>query len=501
MTRSTSHRLQPALVYLSGSRRGTTQPILDQPIVLGPSGAAVVRRSGDDYQLTADSLAEVWLNGQRIQESPLQNGDVIELGRGGPVVRFRIYPSRYKLHKTLPQVFSDCIDCARYEGDSFFKRIGILMGGIPTELATQTSWVFRIVVLVSIVALTATTWSLARRSDNLEQRLLAEQQRIGGLSALLERTESKAVGDEALTQARSEFEQRLGALERRSDAEQRVVSGAAPAVIYLQGAYSFYDQKSGRPLRFSGVKQGGEIITDSTGNPATSLDGNGPVVEIRLTGTGFVVDNGLVVTNRHVALPWEYDDDAQQVLKQGLRAKTTRFLGYLPGIQEPFEVALISASENADVAILRCEAVTDQPSMLRLSESGPELGDGVIVLGYPTGVRALLARADRAFVDQLRKKKSLDFWSIADALSLGGHIGPLASRGIVSQVSSAKVVYDAETTSGGSGGPVLDLSGEVVAVNAAIIPEFGGSNLGVPAAFAQELLDAIDATTPTGPDL
>jgi S1-C subfamily serine protease len=49
-------------------------------------------------------------------------------------------------------------------------------------------------------------------------------------------------------------------------------------------------------------------------------------------------------------------------------------------------------------------------------------------------------------------------------------------------------VYDAETTHGGSGGPVLDINGSVVAVNAAILPEYGGSNLGVPVARLRALL-------------
>ncbi len=65
----------------------------------------------------------------------------------------------------------------------------------------------------------------------------------------------------------------------------------------------------------------------------------------------------------------------------------------------------------------------------------------------------------------------------------------MATRGIVGQVTSTTVVYDAETTSGGSGGPVLDLEGRVVAINAAILPQFGGSNMGVPASEGVALLD------------
>jgi hypothetical protein len=78
---------------------------------------------------------------------------------------------------------------------------------------------------------------------------------------------------------------------------------------------------------------------------------------------------------------------------------------------------------------------------------------------------------------------------VAARLAAKGHIAPLASRGIVGQVTRATIVYDAETTHGGSGGPVLDIDGSVVAVNAAILPEYGGSNPGVPVAKVRALLE------------
>ena len=77
----------------------------------------------------------------------------------------------------------------------------------------------------------------------------------------------------------------------------------------------------------------------------------------------------------------------------------------------------------------------------------------------------------------------------AAALSAAGQIGPLATRGIIGQVTESTVVYDAETTSGGSGGPVLSLDGRVVAINSAILRQFDGSNLGVPAGRAGRLLE------------
>ena len=110
------------------------------------------------------------------------------------------------------------------------------------------------------------------------------------------------------------------------------------------------------------------------------------------------------------------------------------------------------------------------------------------MLGYPAGIQAMLARTDPRFMDELMREGQLGFWQLAEQLAQSGQIGPLASRGIVAQVSPAAVVYDAETTQGGSGGPVLDLDGGVVAVTSAVVTEFGGSNLGVPAGQASLLL-------------
>ncbi len=103
--------------------------------------------------------------------------------------------------------------------------------------------------------------------------------------------------------------------------------------------------------------------------------------------------------------------------------------------------------------------------------------------------RALLVRTNESFVDSLMRDPRQDFWTMARHLSEAGHIAPLATRGIVGQATLDKVVYDAETTHGGSGGPVLGLNGEVQAVNVAILTDFDGSNLGIPAAEARRLLD------------
>jgi len=169
-----------------------------------------------------------------------------------------------------------------------------------------------------------------------------------------------------------------------------------------------------------------------------------------------------------------------------------RFIAYAPGVSEPLEIELHSTSDTADLAVIRLKrgSIGGPPLLLREEPASP--GEEVIVMGYPTGMRALMARADRQFLEDLAANEVRDFWEVAQRLSEGGYVAPLSTRGIVGQISSSTVVYDAETTRGGSGGPVLGLDGRVVAVNTAILAEFGGSNIGVPAGAARSLLDRVE---------
>jgi S1-C subfamily serine protease len=67
-------------------------------------------------------------------------------------------------------------------------------------------------------------------------------------------------------------------------------------------------------------------------------------------------------------------------------------------------------------------------------------------------------------------------------------IRPLVTQGHVGDVLADKIVYDAQTTSGGSGGPLLNREGSVIGVTFAVVKGFGGSNFGVPIRFASPLL-------------
>ena len=219
--------------------------------------------------------------------------------------------------------------------------------------------------------------------------------------------------------------------------------------------------------------------------------GTGPPVEVQFTGTGFLVEGGPhLITNRHVATPWATEQARQAFATEGLEPEILRLVAYLPGHEEPIEAHVARVSEVADLALLEMAEMPAGVQGLALADGLPQAGDEVIVMGYPAGLRSLLAQSGAEFLKSLETEEDADFWKVAERLAERGMIVPLASRGIVGKVAAEAIVYDAETTYGGSGGPVLDREGKVVAINAAILPEFGGSNIGVPVARLREILEA-----------
>jgi S1-C subfamily serine protease len=79
---------------------------------------------------------------------------------------------------------------------------------------------------------------------------------------------------------------------------------------------------------------------------------------------------------------------------------------------------------------------------------------------------------------------------VTEALSLQGLIRPSTTQGHIGDITGSDIVYDAPTTQGGSGGPVFNKHGEVIAVEYAVLPRFGGNSFGVPIAYAIELMAA-----------
>lgn len=505
----------PAVVFLSGSRRGDIVPLGADRVTIGTDSAADVRlpddteplplpvhvtleRRGHTYEMVAAAGAGVWVNGEAVDRMVLASGDVLEVGRDGAILRFRLYPADRLPYKSLGEIFDDCLECVRAERGPM-RKAKAFATVVPRELATRSTRRFRVLTVVAIALIAFVTASTARRDAEVEERLMSEIERIEGLAAFLEGARSPSVPGEELGDIVERIEataDRVEALEAMTGAGARVIAEAVPTILFLQGSYHFVEPATERPLRMVPGPDG-RPVRNTLGYPALSLDGDGPPLEIFVTGTGFVVSpDGLAVTNRHVARPWEFDDAARAILESGFQARWGRIQAFFSSAGSAHAIHVVIASDSADAALVQLEGLSDRVPHVSLAETPPSPGEAVIVMGYPLGLRALMARSDPGFVTGLRRDSITDFFEQAERVSEAGFMQPLATSGIVGQVTAARIVYDAETTSGGSGGPVFDLSGRVVAINAATMPQFGGSNLGVPISRVVELMRRVEREQP-----
>jgi S1-C subfamily serine protease len=66
-------------------------------------------------------------------------------------------------------------------------------------------------------------------------------------------------------------------------------------------------------------------------------------------------------------------------------------------------------------------------------------------------------------------------------------VSPQSTQGHIGDITSGRLVYDAQTGEGGSGGPVFGANGKVIGVNQAILPGTP-SNFGVPIRYGIDLV-------------
>jgi S1-C subfamily serine protease len=502
-----------ALEHLTGPCRGTVtwlwQPAIN--LWLNPQGyvhlftaepgqsegdpVARLHRAENSYVIEAIEGRPLWVNRQRVSSRLLKHRDTIEFGDNGPISRCYLYDNKHKVRESVGEILSDTAAYFRSSRQPVVKRLLKSAGQAIRRLVSETSLLFRFGVVIALIFLAGLAYQQGRMNTLLRQQIDSGVAELESFSRTLARSREEALTPRDLETLSQELRgqlattaERVAEIERRSGASASVIAQAMPSILFLQGAYGFKETATDRMLRRVLDEDGNPVVLLS-GLPKLSLDGQGPVAERQFTGTGFAVgEYGVLVTNRHVGLPWESDANIKTIIAQGLEPVMTQFVGYLPGIADAVNLELIKASDEADVAILRQLDPEGETTGLRLAQNPPSPGDEVIVMGYPTGLRSMLAQAGEAFVKDLQQSADTDFWSVAGRLAKAGRIIPLASRGIVGRASEETIVYDAETARGGSGGPVLDINGDVVAVNAAILPEYGGSNLGVPVSEVRKLL-------------
>lgn len=145
-------------------------------------------------------------------------------------------------------------------------------------------------------------------------------------------------------------------------------------------------------------------------------------------GSGFIISqDGYIITNNHVVK----DADTISVLLKDGREFTAKVIGQ---------------DSNTDVALIKIEA-KDLPFLKLGNSDALEIGQWVVAIGNPLGLQASLTVG----VVSAKGRSDLDLVTLEDFIQT-----------------------DAAINRGNSGGPLLNLSGEVVGVNTAIASSSGG---------------------------
>ena len=285
--------------------------------------------------------------------------------------------------------------------------------------------------------------------------------------------------------------QRLQRLETESTVAGDIIRSYSSSVCLLHVTVGFRDKASGVTLRYTSLTP--PSSPDGTDGVQVQLGGIGVEVHMDAFGTGFLVSSdGLIVTNHHIVEPWWKNEDIGKLLMQvpNLEPFVADMTAYFPGISRGIPLKLRRISSEADVAVVAGNVSGLKLKLLTMDDDSKAAisGEPVVLIGYPTGIDAILARSSEDALRSIAASTNGDLAGVMAELARRKLIRPVNTQGHIGDVLKDKIVYDAQTTSGGSGGPLFNSEGKVIAVNVAMLRDFGGSNFAIPVRYAKRLL-------------
>ena len=232
-----------------------------------------------------------------------------------------------------------------------------------------------------------------------------------------------------------------------------VVEAVSPAVVSIEVMHkarpAFTSQQwQGRDLPEHFKRFFGEDFAERFG--FTPDFGPGPMMPRGGIGSGFVVDaEGYIVTSNHVIAG---ADTVTVILDDGTR----------------LDAEIVGGDKRTDLALLKVESGEPLPTVNFAADDSTRVGDWVVAIGNPFGVG-----------------KTATF-GIVSARARGTGVNPYEDH----------LQIDAPINSGNSGGPTVNLHGEVIGVNTSIVSPSGGNvgiGFAVPAATATMVIDDLKA--------
>ncbi len=189
-------------------------------------------------------------------------------------------------------------------------------------------------------------------------------------------------------------------------------------------------------------------------------------VQPRSAGSGFIIDeSGIILTNQHV------------VGNKGDGQTITVVLDVL-GLEREYQAEILGSDLRLDLAVLQIinEDDTVFPTVSLGNSDESRIGEWMIAIGNPYG----------------------------EALHHTVTVGVLSAKGreinIMSQETGKPQTYsnlmqtDAAINSGNSGGPLLNMNGEVIGINTAVHSQAQGIGFAIPINVAKDVLDELITT-------
>ena len=193
---------------------------------------------------------------------------------------------------------------------------------------------------------------------------------------------------------------------------------------------------------------------------------NRPRAPQRSAGSGFIIeDSGIILTNQHV------------VGNKG-DGQTIKVIVDVPGLDREYQAEIMGSDQRLDLAVLKIMNEQEHvfPTVPLGDSDQSRIGEWMIAIGNPYG-------------------ESLHHTVTVGVLSAKGREINIRSQetGEV-QVYENLMQTDAAINSGNSGGPLLNMQGEVIGINTAVHASAQGIGFAIPINVAKDVLEELMTT-------
>ena len=238
-------------------------------------------------------------------------------------------------------------------------------------------------------------------------------------------------------------------------------NGAKTTTVVQQASAKGSPAAATQTMSVNGVyKSAGPGVVEITSTTSSTSSNNSPFPfggsqKSQAQGSGFVYDSaGHIVTNNHVianasAISVTFSDGSK------------------------YSATVVGADPSSDIAVLKVNAPSSKLHPLALGDSGKlQVGDGVVAIGSPFGLEETVTTGIVSALN--RDISSTNNFTI-----------------------SGVIQTDAAINHGNSGGPLLNMSGQVVGINTQIESDSGG-NEGVGFAVPSSTISSVASKLVSG---